>query len=70
MYSPKIKERYIPILYRIAKKKNIPMTRVVNQNMGDYLANCLAKELAERRANGQKQAQTMDEGPGDSQDNV
>lgn len=30
MYSPKIDERYIPILYRLAKKLRVPMTRLVN----------------------------------------
>lgn len=54
MYSPKIKERFIPILYRIAKEKEIPMTRVVNQIVGDYLTDHLAKKLSERGANGKQ----------------
>ena len=37
MYSPKIKEELIPILFRIAAFKRIPMTRLVNQIIKDYL---------------------------------
>jgi len=54
MYSPKIKERFIPILYRISKEKKIPMTQLVNQTVGDYLANHLSKKLSERGANGKE----------------
>ena len=31
MYSPKISEQYIPVLYRRSKEMKIPMTRLVNQ---------------------------------------
>lgn len=31
MYSPKIKEAYIPYLYRLARHLRIPMTHLVNQ---------------------------------------
>ena len=31
MYSPKIEEDYIPILYHLAKAKGIRMTHLVNQ---------------------------------------
>lgn len=37
MYSPKIKEKYIPKLYRIAKSQSIPMTKLVNEVIEDYL---------------------------------
>lgn len=30
MYSPKIDEELIPALYRMAKEKKIPITRLVN----------------------------------------
>jgi hypothetical protein len=30
MYSPKIEEKLIPALYRLAKALNVPMTRLVN----------------------------------------
>ena len=30
MYSPKIKEDLIPVLYRLAREMKIPMTRLVN----------------------------------------
>jgi hypothetical protein len=37
MYSPKIREEYIPTLYRLAKLKRITMTRLVNGVIEDYL---------------------------------
>ena len=67
MYSPKIKERYIPILYRIARERRVPMTRVVNQVIEDYLTGYLAKKLSERGTNGKKAAQKMGPGFRDSQ---
>lgn len=54
MYSPKIKEQFIPILYRIAKEKKMPMTRVVNQIIRDYLTDHFAKKLSERGTNGKE----------------
>jgi len=37
MYSPKIKEEFIPILYKISTSKRMPMTKLVNQIIEDYL---------------------------------
>ena len=37
MYSPKINEDYIPFLYRKAKSQQIPMTRLVNKIIEEYL---------------------------------
>ncbi len=37
MYSPKIREELIPILYKIAAAKKIPMTRLVDQIVTAYL---------------------------------
>ena len=37
MYSPKIREEYIPILYQIAKQKGIPMTHLVKEALDEYL---------------------------------
>lgn len=37
MYSPKIKEEFLPILFRISASKRIPMTKLVNQIIKDYL---------------------------------
>lgn len=37
MYSPKIREEFIPILFRISVSKRIPMTRLVNQIIKEYL---------------------------------
>jgi len=30
MYSPKVKEEFIPYLYKEAKRKHKPMTQIVN----------------------------------------
>jgi hypothetical protein len=37
MYSPKIKDEFIPLLYRISASKRMPMTKLVNQIIKDYL---------------------------------
>lgn len=38
MYSPKINEDFIPALYRLAKGRKKPMTQLVNEIIGNYLA--------------------------------
>jgi hypothetical protein len=47
MYSPKIKEEYIPVLYRIAQKLKKPMTAIVN----DMIAESLRKQENEVQDN-------------------
>ena len=37
MYSPKISEKLVPILYRIAKEKRVPMTTLVDSIIDSYL---------------------------------
>jgi hypothetical protein len=37
MYSPKISEQYIPVLYHLAKSKGIRMTHLVNQILSEAL---------------------------------
>jgi hypothetical protein len=37
MYSPKIREEYILILYKIAQQKGIPMTHIVKEALDEYL---------------------------------
>jgi len=48
-YSPKIKEDYIPVLYRIAKEQKIPMTKLVNRMIENEV-----NLLVERRRIGKK----------------
>lgn len=43
MYSPKIKDEFIPLLYRIAKSRKKPMTAVVN----DMIAESLKRQESE-----------------------
>ena len=37
MYSPKIREAYIHIIYRLAKRKGMRMTTLVNEIIGAEL---------------------------------
>jgi len=46
MYSPKIREAFIPLLYRLAKQLRKPMTAVVNE--------IIAKELEQLKSRGQR----------------
>ena len=39
MYSPKIKEDLIPKLYRVARKKGVPMTELVDDIIREALEN-------------------------------
>jgi len=36
MYSPKINPELIPALYHLAKRKHMPMTKLVNKIIQDY----------------------------------
>jgi hypothetical protein len=38
MYSPKIKEEYIPVLYKLAKTRGIPMTHLVKEAIDEFLS--------------------------------
>jgi len=37
MYSPKISEKHIPILYHLGKREKNPMTLLVNEAITEYL---------------------------------
>jgi len=37
MYSPKISEQLIPVLFRLALDKKMPMTKLVNRIIEEYL---------------------------------
>ena len=38
MYSPKISEDLVPVLYRLAKERKTPMTRLVDGMIRDVIA--------------------------------
>ena len=38
MYSPKINEAYIPVIYRMAKSKGMRMTTLVNEIIGSAIS--------------------------------
>jgi hypothetical protein len=40
MYSPKIDEGLIPRLYRLAKARKIPMTRLVDELLRSAIGEC------------------------------
>ena len=37
MYSPKISEELVPIIFQMALSKKMPMTKLVNQIISNYL---------------------------------
>ena len=39
MYSPKLSEELVPVLYRIAKARNITMVKLVNDIVSEALKN-------------------------------
>lgn len=49
MYSPKINEQHIPILYHLGKRIKKPMTRLVDEAIRQYLENH-AQSLKEMEA--------------------
>ena len=57
MYSPKIKEEFIPVLFRMALSKKIPMTKLVNRIIGDYLEKNGETEGKEEDLTGRKELQ-------------
>ncbi len=38
MYSPKVPERFIPVLYRLGRARGRPMTQLVAEAVARYLA--------------------------------
>ena len=48
MYSPKISEALIPVLYRMAKDRSVPMTVMINRIIG--------KELQKQKKKDRKEA--------------
>ena len=38
MYSPKVDEELVPVLYRLAKERKMPMTKLVNGIISQALA--------------------------------
>ena len=51
MYSPKVPERLIPILYRLGRERGRPMTRLVAEAVERYLEDegRLGEAMAEAR---------------------
>ena len=54
MYSPKIKEEFIPVLYKMAKDRKKPMTAIVNAMIAESLKKF--EEANDYAAQGQKDA--------------
>lgn len=53
MYSPKVPERLIPILYRLGRERGRPMTHLVTEAVERYLETegRLGEAMAEARTN-------------------
>ena len=52
MYSPKIADEFIPSLYRLAKARKMPMTRLVDGMIRDALASTTPPENATANPSG------------------
>ena len=37
MYSPKVREKYVPVLYRMGRRRGVPMTRLIEEALDSYL---------------------------------
>ena len=37
MYSPKVREKYVPVLYRMGQRRGVPMTRLIEEALDSYL---------------------------------
>ncbi len=49
MYSPKIREEYIPTLYKIAKQRKQPMTSLVNAIISDALSKIHVEDTEDKQ---------------------
>ena len=49
MYSPKISEAFIPVLYRMAKDRNMKMTVLVNRIIEEEIQKTQKKEVRNER---------------------
>lgn len=47
MYSPKINEQHIPVLYHLGKRVKKPMTRLVNEAISQYLEREASNTMSE-----------------------
>jgi hypothetical protein len=48
LYSPKIPEKFIPVLYRLGRSRGLPMTRLVADAVERYLENEGVLDASER----------------------
>ena len=37
MYSPKVRDKFVPVLYRLGRQRGVPMTRLVEDALAEYL---------------------------------
>lgn len=44
MYSPRIRDEFIPALYRLAKARGVPMTRLINDVVAREVSSPQARE--------------------------
>jgi hypothetical protein len=67
MYSPKIKEALIPLIYRVAKREGVPMTHWVNRVLKQALSTCGtdARENTEGSVPRRNQKRQREETPND-----
>ncbi len=44
MYSPKIKDEFIPVIYRLARSRGVRMTHLVNQIISEALKEAINEQ--------------------------
>jgi hypothetical protein len=65
MYSPKVREKYVPVLYRMGQRRGVPMTRLVEEALDSYLTQHglideVRAEAMRRRHGGNPAGSTLD----------
>lgn len=48
MYSPKISEQHVPLLHKIARVRQVPMTAVVDEALSLYLSQINQDEVEKK----------------------
>jgi hypothetical protein len=62
MYSPKVRDKFVPVLYRLGRRRGVPMTRLVEEALAQYLhreglaEEVFAEALRQRDAAGRRNA--------------
>ncbi len=59
MYSPKICEELIPVLYRLAQHKQMPMTKLIDGLLRESLAQYQAQQIPKPQTKGDSHVESL-----------